>query len=450
MNAQHQLALAAALLFGSCAGTPDHHHRSVEAWESLRDEHEAARQTTPQLAGATELSELLRHARLHNPRLEAAFERWRAALEEVPQVTKLPEPRLTLAGYAAELETRVGPMRAKASLMQPLPRAGELDAQGARAEALAEVARVELEDLRLELDAAVRDSWYERAWLAEAQSVSRGHLDLLVHWEAVARTRLESGLGSHADVIQAQVELGKLEDRVRSLEDLARPTDARLNEALGREPGAALPPAPRLPLEQRLPEEASLFAALAESPAQLAFHHRREATEQALEVARTSGAARWSLGAEYALIDAARTSGVSGSGDDALALVVGVDLPVWSSAYEAAEREQEARLRAVGRDQRASLDALGSQLELALYQLRDADRRAGLYTESLIPKGEEALRALDASYQSGEASFLRLVDAQRVLLEFQLEAVRARTDRARALARVERLTGSPLHTESNR
>ncbi len=315
---------------------------------------------------------------------------------------------------------------------------------------MAEVARVELEDLRLEIDAAVRDSWYERAWLAEAQSVSRGHLDLLLHWEAVARTRLESGIGSHADVIQAQVELGKLEDRVRSLEDLGRPTDARLNEALGRDPAAPLPPAPALPAGGSLPEEAPLFAALAQSPAQVAFLHRREATEQALEVARTSGAARWSVGAEYTLIDPARSSGVSGSGDDALALVVGVDLPLWSSSYEAAERQQEARLRAVGRDQQANLDALGRQLELALFQLRDADRRAELYRESLIPKGEEALRALDTSYQSGEAGFLRLVDAQRVLLEFQLEAVRAETDRARALARVERLTGSPLNTESNR
>ncbi len=448
MNSRHQLALA-TLLLCSCASRPDH-HRSVEEWESLRAEHQAARAQTPDLAPQAELNEILRYARLSNPRLEAAFERWRAALEEVPQATKLPEPKLTLAGYAAEIETRVGPMRGRASLVQSLPRSGELDARGARAAAMAEVARVELEDLRLEIDAAVRDSWYERAWLAEAQSVSRGHLDLLLHWEAVARTRLESGIGSHADVIQAQVELGKLEDRVRSLEDLGRPTDARLNEALGRDPAAPLPPAPALPAGGSLPEEAPLFAALAQSPAQVAFLHRREATEQALEVARTSGAARWSVGAEYTLIDPARSSGVSGSGDDALALVVGVDLPLWSSSYEAAERQQEARLRAVGRDQQANLDALRRQLELALFQLRDADRRAELYRESLIPKGEEALRALDTSYQSGEAGFLRLVDAQRVLLEFQLEAVRAETDRARALARVERLTGSPLNTESNR
>lgn len=448
MNAQHQLALAVLLFSTSCTSTHENHHRSLEAWEALRLEQQSARDEASGLEPQAELAELLRYARLHNPRLEAAFERWRAALEEVPQATRLPEPRLTLAAYAAEIETRVGPMRGRAALSQPLPRAGELDARGARAEALAEVARIELEDLRLELDAAVRDSWYERAWLAEAQEVSRGHLDLLVHWEAVARTRLESGLGSHADVIQAQVELGKLEDRVRSLEDLGRPTDARLNEALGRELTAPLPPAPPLSRTGELPDEAELFAALSESPAQQAFLYRREATQQALEVARTSGSARWSLGAEYTLIDPARMSGVSGSGDDALALVVGVDLPVWSSSYEAAEREQEARLRAVGRDQQANLDALSRQLEVALYQLRDADRRAELYRETLIPKGEEALRALDASYQAGEAGFLRLVDAQRVLLEFQLEAVRAETDRARALARAERLTGSPLHKES--
>jgi len=53
------------------------------------------------------------------------------------------------------------------------------------------------------------------------------------------------------------------------------------------------------------------------------------------------------------------------------------------------------------------------------------------------------------TYQSGESSFIDVIDAQRILLEFQLQAVRAEADRAQALSRVEELSGVSLSTTQN-
>lgn len=441
-----RLTIALVLVLTACASSPPEHRRRVEDWERIRRELSESEPST--LGENAELVELLRFARLNNPGLAAAFERWREALERVPQATKLPEPRLTLGAFVEEVETRVGPMQGRVGLTQRFPWFGALDEAGEIAFQASEAVRVELEALRLKVDRDVRDAWYEYAWLERAVEITRGHQDLLLHWESVARARMETGIGKHADVIRAQVELGKLEDRVQTLGDLRRPVRARLNAALGRESGAPLP-VPDLPADRFVaPDAAKLKAALVESNPELrALEHRIEGARHAIALARTARYPSFSVGADYTLIGSARQPGVAGSGDDAIALTLGLDIPIWRRAYDAGVRGAEASLRRAHKQHQDTWNHLASELELSLYRVRDADRRVALFEESLIPKGEESVQALDSAYQAGEQGFLDLIDAQRLLLEFQLEVARARSDRARALAETERISGVPLHSE---
>ena len=62
--------------------------------------------------------------------LRAAFHRWRAAVEKVPQATELPDPVFTYAHYVEDIETRTGPQRQRFSLQQTLPWFGTLSTRG--------------------------------------------------------------------------------------------------------------------------------------------------------------------------------------------------------------------------------------------------------------------------------------------------------------------------------
>ena len=437
---------ATGTLLSGCAGAPAGYRERTEAWETIRALQLAAESV--ELGDAAGLPELLRYAREHNAGLEAAFLRWKAALERVPQARALPEPRLGFAGYLKEVETRTGPLQARVGLVQPLPWFGELDLAGQVAYQASEAAREQTDTVRLDLEQDVRDTWYEYAWLGEAIAITRGHRELLAHWESVARARMETGIGPHSDVIRAQVELGKLEDRVLTLEDLRTPIEARLNAALDRPSDAPLPE-PSFPLAdppeldpERLREEFH-----ASSPRLRALGHRVEAARQAIELAGKAFYPDLLVGAEYGFVGSARAPGVPGSGDDTLALTLGLELPIWRSSYRAGVRQAEAEMHAAGSDLDDTHNRLSADLEMALYRFRDADRRVDLFRDSLIPKGEESVQALDTAYQTGQERFLDLIDAERVLLEFQLEAARAEADRAQALAETERITGVPLHQE---
>ncbi|MEE9371057.1 MAG: hypothetical protein V3W45_06260, partial [Sedimentisphaerales bacterium] len=57
------------------------------------------------------LQDYLRYAALHNAGLKAAFERWKAAIEQIPQAESLPDPKFTYGYFINEVETRVGPQK---------------------------------------------------------------------------------------------------------------------------------------------------------------------------------------------------------------------------------------------------------------------------------------------------------------------------------------------------
>lgn len=444
-----RFSVALAPLLASCVHQPAQYHDRVALWDETRKEgRQSSAVQANELNDDSGLHELLVHARAHNPGLESAFQRWKAALERVPQATALPDPKISFGAYLMEVETRVGPMQARVGASQALPWFGTLELEGDAAFAAAEEARASLEVARLELDHRVRLAWYEYAWALRALEINRGSQELLSHWEGVARVRMETGLGSHADVIRAQVELGKMEDRVDSLSDLRRPLRAELNAALHRDADAELPlPSFPLPEPPEFDGEHLEEALASANPMVHVLDKRIETSRLRGELAATLAYPDFVVGADYTFIGSARSSGVAGSGDDAFALTLGVDLPLWQSKYDAAEREAEARTRAAHMDRAEALNHLGAELQRALYGYRDANRRLLLYRDSLVPKGEESLRALDSGYRAGDQGFLDLIDAERILLEFQLQAARAETDRAKELANLERLTGLSLHTE---
>jgi len=450
MTTLRQFTLVCVVLaLAACVSQPAGFQDQLSDWKKVQDAREE--QADPErddLREDADLQQLLRYARANNPGLEAAFHEWKAALERVPQVTTLPDPRLTFGVYLSEVETRVGPMQARVGVAQPFPWFGKLDLAGDAAFEVSQAARELLEAARLEVDQRLREAWYEYAWVDQAILIFEGNQELLSHWESVARARSETGIGRHSDVIRAQVELGKLQDRIQTLVDLRRPLIAKLNAALNRPPDALLP-RPTYPLQEvpELDERTLMDSLLTTNPVLRAMNHRVEAARVGIELADKEFYPDFAVGADYTFIGSASNSSLSGSGDDALALTFGFELPVWRDSYRAGVREAQARMERARLDQEEALNRLSADLELALYELRDAIRRVELFRRSLVPKGEESVQALDIAYQSGEQGFLDLIDAERVLLEFQLQAARAEADRAIALAEIERITGIQLHPE---
>jgi outer membrane protein TolC len=395
--------------------------------------------------GLADLRGYLERADESNNELRAAHQKWQAAIKRALRADTLPDPMVNFGYYTTPLETRGGPARYKYGLSQSFPFFGKLGFKEQAALREADGFKAQLDALRLATFAQVKKTYYEYAYLAQAMDITRETMRLVEYMERIATSRYTTGGATHADIIRPQVELGKLEDRLRSLDDLRRPLAARINALLD------LPPATAVPLPEAIPVMAidepddALHDALRTSNPKLAYWDTVAAKEEAAKsLAQRNYYPDVTLGVDVTEVDASRSPGVTGDGRNPVMTSMSFNIPIWIEARGAAVDESQANILAARRSRAGLEQQLRADLELALYKYRDAGRKIGLYRDTLVPKAEQSMGATLEAFMTGGATALALIDAEKTLLEFQLAYYRALTDQAQQLAEIETLVGREL------
>jgi len=405
----------------------------------------------PKLNEQSKLSDYLTYAALNNPGLQAAFNRWKAALERVPQARSLPDPKFTYRYFIEQVETRVGAQKQAFGIAQMFPWFGKLELRGDAATDAAHATRQRYEATKLKLFFQVKDAYYEYYYLWRAITIVEENIQLVKNFESVARTRYKAAIGRHPDVIRAQVELGKLEDRLKTLQDLRGPIVAKLNAALNR-PAEALLPWPKQIEEESISfTDQQLLKWMANSNPELrALEFEIAKSRTKIDLAKKDYYPDIKLGIDFIdTDDAIGAMSPSDSGKDPVIAMFSINLPIWREKLDAALREARYNYRTVVRGKTQKLNILNAQLKLALYLFRDGERKIDLYRDTLLPKAIESVKANEASFRAGGSTFLDLIDAQRVMLEFELAYERALSNRAQKLAELEMLVGREIPRTGN-
>ena len=395
------------------------------------------------------LRSLVDYALANNPEVNVARERHIGALARVPQAMALPEPKLTYRYFVNEVETRVGPQEHGIGLSQTLPWFGKRGLQGDAATEAARAAQEGIASIQNRVIAAVANAYYELFYLGQSIDIIRGNRDLVLHLERVARARYGAGAATHADVIRAQVELGIIENRLGSLKDRRAPLFARLNALLNRPTTEIFDLPSILIFEPVLYTDDELLAKVSlHNPDLRATSFEIEAAHRQRERANKNYLPDITLGLDYIATGDARMPGVQDSGDDALSATIGFTLPIWRSKYDAGVKEADAILRQQQFKRDQQLNTFHAETVTALFKLRDAQRQIDLYEKALLPKANESLVATQRAYSTGAAPFADTIDAQRMLLNFELSFARAITDHHQARIVLEKLTGQSLTNQS--
>lgn len=397
------------------------------------------REIAPTLASGASPDEFIRYALYHSPEVEAAYQRWRAAAERLPQVSALPDPRINLGYSFMDEEATIG-------VMQAFPWPGTLGRREDAATSAALAMWREFQAVRLTTSERVLVALYELAYIDSAIRIASENLALVKSFEELIRTRYRVGDRVHSELIRAQVELGQVEDRLAELNALRPVYVADLNATLNRPASAEIEDTAAFPAGRVAVDAPSLILIAQQvHPSLLAFDDRAEEQRLLADVARKSGMPEFTVGIDYMFYEGEVVQR-SGAGDPVM-VTLGMSIPLWREKYDAGVREALARRLAVAGERADQTNRLAAAIHRAWFEHTDADRRVRLYTRTLIPKAEESLRASLAGFRAGDASFLDLLDTQRTLLEFAIAAERARADRDIALARLNAMVGESVPTE---
>jgi len=391
------------------------------------------------------LPDYLRFASLNNAELKAKFEEWKAALEQVPQAKALEDPKFTYSYFIEEVETRVGPQRNKFGIMQVFPWFGKIEARSDVAAAKAQAANQRYEANKLKLFWQVKNAFYEFTYLATAIDTAKENLELLQHFEEIARTKYRTATATHPDIIRVQVELANLEDVLRSLEQLRAPTVARLNSVLNRPAGVKLAWPMKEPTRKvQLNRQHIIEALIVNNPELAELNWEVEAAKAKVELAKKKFYPDIGVGVDWIQTDGAASGGVRDSGKDPVVLMFSMNIPLWRDSYKAAERQAKANVR---KTQQQKIDIENKTIAQAiqvLYDVEDSQRKMHLYGDVLVSKAQELVQASESAYRAGTIDFLSLIDAQRMLLKYTLDHERAITNNQQKLAELEMLIGKEL------
>lgn len=439
-------------LLASCASSSERAiRRSLSVTErtyqfpSLTGERVTLSDEGTPLPDSADLYGLLRYAAQNNAGLQAAFARWQAATARIPQAKSLPDPRFNFGYFFSEVETRVGPQRQRFGLSQMFPWFGTLRLKGDIAAQNALIAQERFVAAQDRLYLEVVSAHTEHYYLARSIAITTELIELVKNAESVTQAKYRAAIGSYADMLRAQVELGRLEDRLIALQDQEKPVVARVNAALNRPLDAPLPRPLDLPDESvALSDEELLNQAARNNPNLRAIDRVIDREEHAIDLAGRKYYPSFTIGIDYVNTDVALMPDVVDSGKDPLMGRVAINIPIWWGSYDAGRREAQARRRAAALDRIEQQNQVLAGMHEVLFAYHDDVRKISLYRDALIPKAEQSLRASQTGYEAGEVDFLDFLDAERVLLEFELAYDRARANQLKHLAHLRMLTGGAL------
>ncbi len=392
-----------------------------------------------------DLAGYLRTALEHNDQVRAARARLAAATEKIRRTGVLPDPKLSVQYYLEPIETRTGPQNSAVALSQTVPWFGKLALQREQGEIDAVIAARRLATVELEVARRVKTTYVEYGLLGQSIRIVGENLEILRYLESIARTRYAAGSSSFVDVLKIQIEMDRVEEQGRDLADQAVPRRVDLNNLLGSEPELARPLPERIPAVRLRISPDRLLAALRDRSPRLA--EARQAIERAekdRDLAERDFYPDLTFSLKTIFTGRAGYGAPEGSGDDPLIAGVTLNLPVFTDRRHGAVAERSARILDARHRRDQLLRDLTTETENLLYRYREAERKIALYRDSLVPKIRQELEVALEGFQGGTYSILELMDAQRGMLDFELEESRALAERAKVVARLEELAGMTL------
>ncbi len=416
------LAMAAGVAIAGCRSIPASGEKQARRdLAAVTKQLQPGRTNLPTLTPDSSLSNYLAFALLNSPTVEAAYYDWAASVENIIVARSLPDPQITFQADIMDIVTSVMP-----GFLQQFPGPGKLKARARVAVTESGGKYFAFETAVLQAAFNLKRAYYRLGLLDEQLRLKRETLALLENQERAVRAKNTTGTATLSESLRAQSELDRARTDIASLEDSRRPMLENFKAALGLAPAQPAPPAPAHfeSGSENLDADELLRFALEHNPQLAAMAADVRAAEAGIAVAYKERVPDFSVGL-MADVKASPTM---------FRPLAGMTLPIWRDKLAAEVAQAQANeLAAKSRLKAAQIDLAVSFAEKS-FAYRETTRNLALVENELLPKARQSVETVRASYRTGTMDFSAMTDADRMVLDLQLEAVQARTDRELALA----------------
>lgn len=381
-----------------------------------------------------------------NPRIAAARASADAARARVPGARRLPDPRLQLATMnrqlpGFELMPTLGMNQVQLSQAFPIPGTGKLGLSGDVAQARADAEGAWVDESAWSQRARAAMAFYDLYQAEQTLAVMGETLQLLEAISGAVNGMYAVGDANQADVLRAQLEIGRLTGQIAEMNAMRRTMATRLNTVLNRPPEmpTGSPVLPSFPGEIP-PTDSLIDEALGARGMLRAAQDQVHAATAAEQLARREIWPDLELGVSYGWQPAS-----GGGTDQMMSIMLGASLPIWAGSRQMKLRDETTAMRQMAQDDLAAVqsDTRGRVAELVAELVR-ARELHGIYTLTLLPQAEATVHSARAAYRVGRVDFMTYLDAIMVVYDYRTQVIRLEAAEGQALAELEMVTAHPM------
>src|SRR5438094_2433314 len=393
------------------------------------------------------LSEVTRVVLENKPAIKEAEHRWRAAIQRANQAYAWDDPRV-----AGESRVRrfvdVPPnafMDQTLAIEQLIAITGKNLVRGRTAAAEAFSTFQEARRAQLDVIAKARGAYFQLTNAYDQLDINSKNLTSLKQIADISRSRYETGLESAANVLVAETDYSKLQEARRDLERNLSDAQSQLNTLMNRDAFAPIgAPAAASINEAHLSVSRLQAITLAQRPEVQMARAKIDGEKSKVQLARRAWIPDPALmvkGQRYN--DAAEAVSELDAG-------LSFTIPwVNPSKYSAGIREARANLAAaeqgLERKQKEALRLLRDQVA----KIETFHHHVELFRDKLVPQAQQAFEATQLSYESGKATFLDWISAQRNLRDIEAMEREHLAHYQMAVAELESVIGAQLYASPN-
>lgn len=287
---------------------------------------------------------------------------------------------------------------------------------------------------------AARSAWLESYFWGQSHELIVEARPFFADLATITRSLYAVGRKNQQDVLRAELELSRIDDRLIEIERQQARARAALGEWLGT--AASRPIATTLPAWDDVPPFNDLRTNLATHPTLMAADAQIAAKDAGVDLADQRSKPQWALDVAYSYRDGSLPSGDPRS--DFVTVGVTVGLPFFSKKSVDGTLSAALQERSAAQSTKIQVEReLQSRLEAEFARWQDLSRRISLYEERILVQARDHAQATLLAYQSDRGDFADVMRGYIDDLNTRIEFIRLQVERAQSYATLANLGGLP-------
>jgi len=380
--------------------------------------------------------------------IKSYHQKAQAFIEQSKAVNTWPDPRIKLGAQALPIDSFDLEQEPMTQLIlgyqQMLPRGDSLEyaAESMGAMSRMQVAKAEKRKRNVLLE--VRRAWLDVVLQSKSIRIIQANRQLFIKMLDISRSYYAAGRQHQQDVVQAELEISLVDDRLEQVISKLIVAKANLSKWVGEENvQSGINFTDRDLKIKSLPNIQALHKALEQNPELTIANENIISQIKKLDMADEQYTPQWGFDINYG-----NRSGYNQDGserDDFLTAMVTLDLPIFTDNKQdrtvAAEKQ---RLQASRYEQLDVSRKLIKRLRSINGRLKKLSDRYQLYKGKVMPQARQNAEVAMNGYQSGVVTFFTLTRAQITELNTRLGNLRIMVDFNKAYAELQYLTGEKI------